>query len=228
MATADPKALTIKGRLSFPRFTHASAVDFNQKYSNFKAAPEDISSSFSVLLEQDQLNKLIAHIRDVFLPYAKQQAANGEKKDALDAKAISKIEAFLDGGDWADQPPYMPIKPLNPKYAGDTPECVAVLEVKGPKGADITLKARVENEQQLAVPDPDILAFPVIQPLHKTVFEMYPGCYVAATLNLYAYFNNNGNFGIGAGAGTAVYMGNLEGERLGGGSGLNEDDIFED
>ena len=44
----------------------------------------------------------------------------------------------------------------------------------------------------------------------------------------FAGSNNNGNFGIGAGAGTAVYMGNLEGERLGGGSGLNEDDIFED
>ena len=229
-AGPNPKNITLRGRLSFPRFKHAEAVAFaaNSKFDSNKT-PEQISSSFTLLIEQDQLDKFKEHLLKVYLPYAEAQHKAGEKLDgALDDKAMKRIKAFLEDGDLDVQPPFMPIKSINEKYQDQTPECVARIDVKGPKGGDITLKARVENEQQMLVPDPDQLSFPVIKPLEQTVFDMYPGAYVAVTLNLFNYLNSASNFGIGAGGNTAVYMGNLEGERLGGGTDVNEDDIFMD
>ena len=69
---------------------------------------------------------------------------------------------------------------------------------------------------------------PTIVPLEKSVFQMYAGAYVAATLNLFAFESSSTINGISAGASTAVYLGNLEGERFGGGVDLDEDDIFMD
>ena len=228
--TPDPKNVTIRGRLSFPRFKHAEAVAFaaNSQFDKIKPA-DQIASSFTLLLEPDQKDKLLKHITDVYLPYAAEQHKNGEKRDgALDPKLISKIEKWIEAGDLTDAPPFMPIKAINEKYQDQTPECVARVDIKGPKAGDVLLKARVENETQLVVPDPDQLSFPVIKPLEQTVFEMYPGAYVAATLNLFSWAASTANFGVGAGANVAVYMGNLDGERLGGGTDVDENDIFMD
>ena len=224
------KRVTVKGRLSFPRFKHAEAVAFAaQSQFDSKKDPSEISSSFALLLEQDQVDKIVAHVRDKYLPFAKAQNAVGEKRDGkLDPKYIDKILKFMEAGDWSDAPPNFPIKAINPKYQDQTPECVARLEIKGPKGGDVLLKARVEDETQLVVPDPDLVTFPVVKPIEQTAFQMYPGAYVAATLNLYSYFSSNAIYGIGAGANTAVYLGNLHGEKLGGGGNdVNDDDVFD-
>ena len=54
---------------------------------------------------------------------------------------------------------------------------------------------------------------------------MYPGAYVAVTLNLYAY--HNGKLpGFSAGASVAVFK--ADGERFGGGTTVDEDEIFLD
>jgi hypothetical protein len=78
------------------------------------------------------------------------------------------------------------------------------------------------------IPDPDILTWPTIVPLDKSVFQMYAGAYVAATLNLFAFESSSSVNGISAGASTAVYLGNLTGDRFGGGVDVNEEDIFMD
>lgn len=227
---SDPKKVTIKGRLSFPRFKHAEAVAFAAKSSFDKDKdPSEISSSFTLLLEQDQLDKLVAKIRDEYLPFAEAQHAAKEKYDSkLTPAAIKKILAWLEAGDLEDKPPFMPIKAIKEEYQDATPECVARLDLKGPKGGDISLKARVESEDQLAVPDPDLMVYPALKNLNETVFEMYPGAYVATTINLYSYLSSVANFGIGAGVSSAVYLGNLEGEDLrGGGAAVDVDEMFD-
>lgn len=227
MAT-NPKSVTVYGRLSFPRFTMAEAIKGNEG-SKFPKKDADIAPEFNLLLEQAQLDKLIKHIDDVFLPYVEAQAAAKEKRDALDPKSVKKVRDFLAAGDWSDQPPFMPIKPVHEKTQPLAPEAVASLKITGPKGADVTLKATVYEEGQLLVPDPDdLLPYPKIKPIEETVFQMYPGAYVAATLNLFAFFSSNSIYGISAGANTAVYRGNLEGERFGGGVDIDEDAIFLD
>jgi len=228
MADKSPKTITIYGRLSFPRFTHAEAVAANKK-SNFPAANEaDVKPEFNLLIEQGQFEKLRDHIRDVFIPYAQEQYAKDPKsKDALDPKVVKKILQKLDDEDW-DGAPILPFKSISEKNAEAAPEAVASVKVVGSKGQDITLKATVYDESQLAVPDPDILTYPVLKNLKETVFNMYAGAYVAATLNLYAYFSSAAVNGISAGANAAVYRGNLEGERFGGGTDIDEEDIFLD
>jgi hypothetical protein len=227
MADKNPKQVTIKGRLSFPRFTHKEAVAANDKSKFKKADPNEVSSEFNLLIEQDQLDKLKDHILNVFLPYVEEQVAKKEKRDTLSAKLIQKIKDKIAQEDW-DGSPFLPMKPVSEKNAEAAPEAAASVKVTGPKGADITLKARVEDESQLVIPDPDILTWPTIVALDKSVFQPYAGAYFAATLNLFAFESSSTINGISAGANTAVYLGNLEGARFGGGVDVDEDDIFMD
>ena len=225
----SPKNVTIRGRLSFPVFTYAAALARNPQ-SQFPKKDEDVTPEFNLLIEQAQLDKLVAHIKDEFIPYAEAQNAAGEKTDGkIDPKFMEKIKAFIDAADWSDTPPNMPIKVLSDKNQESAPEAVASIKIIGSKMQDTTLKATVYDESQLVVPDPDVLSWPTIKPINETVFSMYPGCYVVVTLNLFAYFSSSSVYGISAAANTAVYMGNMNGERFGGGGvEVDEDEIFLD
>lgn len=221
----NPKTCTIYGRLSFPTFTAQEAFERSQKGKYPAKSVGEAQPDFQLLVEQAQFDKLVNHLEQVFLPYCVKQAAANEKRDVLTDKEVAKL---IDGikGDLADQMFNTPFKPVHEKTAPLAPECVAAIKVVGNKGVDMELKAIVNDEDELRVPDPDQLTWPIIKPIGQTVHSMYPGCYVAATLNLYAYHNDPKRPGIGAGAGTAVFK--MDGERFGGGTSVDEDEIFAD
>jgi hypothetical protein len=220
----NPKVVTIYGRLSFPTFTAQEAYDRSQKGQYPAKSVAEASPDFQLLVEQPQLDKLMKHVEYVFFPYCIEQSQNGEKRDVLDAAEVKKL---LDGlkGDLSDQTFNTPIKAIHEKTAPLAPECVATVKVIGNKGVDMELKAIVQDEEELKVPDPDQLSFPIIKPIGQTVHSMYPGCYVAVTLNLYAYHNGK-HPGFSAGGSTAVFK--MDGERFGGGTSVDEDEIFAD
>ena len=220
----NPKQVTIYGRLSFPNFTYAGALARNPK-SKFPKPDEDVTPDFNLLVEQAQLDKFVKHVTDLFLPYCLEQEAKGEKRDALDKKAVDKLMKLINAADWESQPPYIPVKVINDKTADLAPECVANVKISGNKGTDVELKAIVNDENELLVPDPDLLSFPVIRPIQQTVHQMYAGCYVAATLNLYA-FMSGALPGFSASAGVAVFK--ADADRFGGGVAVDEDEIFAD
>lgn len=224
MAPKNPKVVTIYGRLSFPIFSYQQAVARNTG-SKFAKAAEDVTPEMNLLVEQHQLDKLVKHVRDEFFPYCIEQSAKGEKRDALDKKEIDRLLKLIDSGDWESQPPYIPIKPVHEKTAEMVPEAVASIKVVGNKGVDMDQLAIVNNEQELLVPDPDLLTYPVIRPAGQTTHSLYAGCYTAATLNLYAYISGKLP-GFSASASAAVFK--ADGDRLGGGVTVDEDDIFDD
>jgi hypothetical protein len=102
---------------------------------------------------------------------------------------------------------------------------VAAIKVIGSKGDNMELRAIVQSEDELLVPDPDQLTYPIIKPIGQTVHSMYPGCYVAVTCNLYAYHNGK-HPGFSAGASIAIFK--ADGDRFGGGTAIDEDEIFAD
>jgi hypothetical protein len=224
MAPKNPKTVTIYGRLSFPNFDYAQAVARNAK-SQFPKAPEDVAPDFNLLVEQPQLDKLVAHVTGEFLPHCLDQSNKGEKRDALTKAEVDKILKIINKADWESQPPYIPIKPVSEKTAPLAPEAVANIKVMGNKGIDIEQKAIVTTEDELVVPDPDLLTFPVIRPIGQTVHQMYGGAYVAATLNLYAFISGKLP-GFSASASVAVFK--ADGERFGGGTAIDEEEIFLD
>jgi len=220
----SPKQVTIYGRLSFPTFTAQAAYDRSQKGSYPAADVASAAPDFSLLLEQAQLDKLVDHIETTFLPYCVQQEAAGEKRDVLTKKEADDLlkQIKSDGFDGVYN---TPIKPVHEKTAPLAPECVATVKVIGNKGVDIEQKAIVREEGELAAPDGSILTFPVIVPINESVHSMYPGAYVAVTVNLYAY--HNGKLpGFSAGGSTAVFRN--DGDRFGGGVTVDEDEIFLD
>ncbi len=220
----DPKRVTIYGRLSFPTFTAQAAYDRSQSGKYPAADVASASPDFQLLVEQAQLDKLRDHVTNVFFPYCVEQDKNDEKRDRLSKKETDDLLAQLNSADF-DGVYNMPVKPIHEKSAELAPECVAAVKVIGNKGNDIELKAIVNDEDELAVNDGDIVAFPLILPIDKTVHSMYPGCYVAVTLNLYAY--HNGKLpGFSAGGSVAVFK--ADAERFGGGVAVDEDEIFAD
>ena len=119
-----------------------------------------------------------------------------------------------------------PFKPVHEKTALLAPEGAATVKIVGNKGQNIDLKAIVNEESELAVPDPDIIKFPIIKPVGQTNHELYPGCYVATTINLYAYHNDPKRPGFSAGGTVAIFK--ADGDRFGGGVSVDEDAIFAD
>lgn len=220
----SPKTVTIWGRLSFPTWTAQEAYERNQKGTY---PTKDVASSapdFNLLVNDVQWAKFLKHATELFLPYCVDQANKGEKRDALDAK---EAQLLIDGitGDLSAQVYNTPAKAVSDKSAELAPEAVAQIKCIGPKGGDIDLKAIVNNEGELSVPNPDLLTFPVILPVGQSIHQFYPGCNVAATLNLYAY--KNGKLpGFSAGVSTAVFKG--DNERFGGSLSIDADEIFLD
>jgi hypothetical protein len=221
----NPKNVTLYGRLSFPVFSYTAAVERNAK-SNYPRPADEVAPEFHMLLEQAQYDKFKDHVTNVFLPNCLKRSNDGEKKDALNDKEIKRVLAVFK--DLENQPPYIPAKPMSEKTAELAPECVVSLKVVGVRGQDIVQKAIVTAEDQLTVPDPDIIWTPdyrTIKPINETVHQLFPGCYVAATLNLYAYISGSAP-GFSASAGTIVFRN--DGDRFGGGVAIDEDDIFDD
>ena len=224
MASKDPQTVTIYGRVSWPVWEIDKAIERNLK-SKYPQPQDKISAEFNLLVEPPQLKKLIDHITNEFLPFTAANKKAGQAKNALTDAEVARIQKLLDSADWDDQPPYIPIKTVPEATAELAPEAAAMIKIKGPQGADIILKAIAYNEDELKVPDPEIISFPVVKPLHQTVHQMYGGAYVAATLNLYAFINGKLP-GISAQASTAVFK--ADGDRFGGGTAIDEDEIFLD
>lgn len=223
MASTNPQNVTLYGRLSYPVFNHKDAVARNAKSSFPKADPNDVAPEFNILLEQAQLDKFLTHVKDVFLPYCLAQHTAGEKRNALDAAQIKRIMGVLD--DPENQPPYIPLKLVPEKTQELAPDAVYMLKVTGNKGTDVELKAVVNSEDELAVPDPDQLTFPVIKPLRQTVHNVYAGCYVAITANLYAFVSGKVP-GFSASSGVCIFK--MDADRFGGGGDIDEEEIFAD
>jgi hypothetical protein len=220
---ANEKTVTVWGWISFPEFTAQGAYTQSQKGTYPAADVASASPNFLLLLNDTQAEKFRKHVEDVFLPYVESQHKKGEKKDALSPAEVKLLLAAIE--DPANAVVNTPFKVISDKTAVLRPDAVAAVKCIGGKGTDIELKAIVNSEAELAVPDPDILSFPVIKPIAATTHQMYAGCQVAATLNLYAYKNGK-NPGFSAGVSVAVFR--ADDDRFGGSVGIDESEIFMD
>lgn len=220
---ANEKTVTVWGWISFPEFTAQGAYTQSQKGDYPAADVASASPNFLLLLNDTQAEKFRKHVEDTFLPYCEAQSKKGEKKDALTPAEVKLLLTAID--DPANAVVNTPYKVISEKTAVLRPDAVAAVKCIGGKGTDIELKAIVNSEAELAVPDPDILSFPVIKPLSATTHQIYAGCQVAATINLYAYKNGK-NPGFSAGVSTAVFR--ADDERFGGSVAVDESEIFMD
>jgi hypothetical protein len=220
----NPKTITVYGRLSFPTWSAQEAYDRSQKGKYPAKTVADAKPEFSVVLDQAQFDKIMGHIEKEFLPYCVQQHADGEKKDVLEKSEADTLLAGLKG-DLSKQTFNTPFKAVSEKTLELAPGSVAVLKAIGNAGVDLEQKAVVQSEDEMLIPDPDILSYPVIKPISKTVHSLYAGAYVGVTVNLYAYHNGK-HPGFSAGASVAVFK--ADADRFGGGMAVDEDEMFLD
>ena len=213
------KNITLTGRLSFPVWTMERAIALNAK-SKWPVDADQVACTFNMFLEKDQYDKLITHLKDVYLPWVVSQDG---KRGGLPQNEVDKLIEAIDKGDWLNTPFNFFIKGMKEKDLEVAPEAVAFIKVKGSVGQNLVQKAVVYGEDELLVPL-DIDSFPAIVPASQSVHELYAGAVVATTLNMYSFMSGK-NPGIGAGAPAVVFK--ADGEQIGG-TRLDEDEIFLD
>lgn len=223
MTDTDGKTGTYTGRLSFPTLTAKAAYELSLKGSYPATGPDTSSPSFQLLLNQTQFDKFVAQAEE-FLEQCVLNEAAGTKKDALTQKEVNDLLKDIKG-DLTDQRYNTPLKGVSDKTAELAPDTVAVLKVIGPKGGDIKVKAIVRDEKELAPTSDVIYTKPVILDIDETTHELYPGCVAKVTINMYAYRNGK-NPGFSAGGSIVVFS--ADDDRFGGGSALDEDEMFLD
>lgn len=206
MTSTNPQELTIRGRLSWPTFSHAAAVKRNAKSDYPKADASEVKPDFSLLLTQVQADKLVAHLRDEFLPWAEEQGKKGERS-GLEAGQAKKLRKVLDEADWETEGIVNIIGPVHEKTAELAPEAVMQVKVSGQKGRDLPQKAIVRQQSELRVPDEELVipARGLILPVSDTNLELYPGSIVGATINLYAFVSGK-TPGIIASTAAAIFL----------------------
>lgn len=221
----NPQEITVRGRLSWPTWTYAEALKRNPK-SKFPKPDDEVKPSFSLLLGEAHAEKLVNHLKDVFLPWCLEQEKAGAKS-ALTAAQVKKVTRILDEADWETDGVFGLIKAVHEKSRDLAPEAVLELKVNGFKKRDIELKAVVKDESQLANPTDDLIipARGLILPVEDTKLELYPGSIVASTINLFAFVG--AQVGITASASTAVFVGDAD-RFGGGGNAIDEDEMFMD
>ena len=227
MATVTPQNVVVRGRLSFPSFTVLQALALNERGKpQYKKPVDKVRPSFSLVVEQAALDKLITHLVDVLLPWSEQQFA-AKEKGGLEPKLMTKLKKIIDAGDWENDPVLGLIKPVHEKTAPLAPEGVATVKVNGYAGTDIIQKAIVRELDELQNPLDDIIipSRGKIMPIEDTKLELYPGSIVSTEINLFP-FETSGQPGITGSASTVVLVGDAE--RFGGGGALDEDSIFMD
>lgn len=220
----DPQTVTITGRLTFPTFGMTEAIARNTT-SQYPKAADKIAPEFNLFLEQAQLDKLIRHLRDEFIPFAVERARHKETRNIVSDKHQKRLLDSLEEADWAEQPPFLPIKAIPVKSSELVPEAVAMLKVTGRAGQDIHQKAVVTGIDDLTHGTSQPVSYPAVMPIKNTVFSLYSGCRAAATLNLYAYVAT-GSPGISAQATTIVFKG--DDTPFGGGVDIDEEELFLD
>lgn len=224
------KKHNVRGAVTYSQFTMPEALAQNAKSDpKYKKTDDKVAPTVQLLLDQAQLDKIIAHIVDTYLPEAVRRHNAGESRDAFDAKMAKKIETAITSGqanDWDVAPPHLPVKKVYAKTLEAAPWAVGTLRFAGTVGKDIEQLARVNNESELKVPDPDVLDYPILRPIGQTIHELYPGAWAYATLNLSGFNMSATNYGISAYANTIVFL--EDRDRLGGGVAFDAEDVFMD
>lgn len=215
------KEITVFGRLSFPLFTAEQAFQ-NSQGSKFPAkSVGDAKPSFNLVLGQEQHDKLLNHIKTVFLPYVIEQG-KANARDGLTEKDVAKLIKELDEN-FDDPSLNLPFREASEKTKDLDPEAISTMKVIGNAGVDIVQKAIVSSEDELVDMANPPSKFKAIVDMKDSVFDMYPGCNVGVTVNLYAYLNGK-NPGFSAGGSTVVFRG--DNDRFGGGTAVDADAMF--
>lgn len=225
MNEKNPQNITVRGRLSWPVWTIAEALKRNPK-SKFPKPDDQVKASFNLLLGETQFEKLADHLKNVFFPWCIEQEKAGQKS-GLTAAQVKKLTRNIDEADWETDSVFGLLSAVPEKSAELAPEAVVNLKVNGTKGRDLEQKAVVKDEEQLKNPTGDLVIPPrgLILPVADTNLELYPGSICAATINLFAFVGAQP--GVTASAGAVVFV--QDADRFGGGgTTIDEDDIFMD
>lgn len=220
MAEIKAKYLaSFKGRLSFHvHDVDAALVEKNKgPFAKSNDTVADVSAYSTILLTAPQYERIKTQLIEFLGECAKLPKGEIKLTPAELKMLVRQIEA--------DEalPLNTPFKQLSEKTLELWPECVAAVKLLSPRGQSFVEEAIVRNEDDLKVPDPDRIGFPLQLPLRESRFTMYNGCWVIAPLSFYTY-KNGANPGVSAGGTHIIFQ--RDDTPFAGGPGVDRDSIF--
>lgn len=227
--STKPAGMNVGGRLSFNHLTAQSAYDSAHRPGS-KLAPQyrpktvqDAKANFNLLLNKTGYERVKEHILEEVLPWFREQVQQGNPKIYITKDQIDTLEKHIKDDVYNERSGRTPFRPVDDKTAELAPATAAVMIIKAYRnGADIEQQAFVTDEEQL-VSKP--FSSKAIFPIKDTVFELYPGCYVKATISFWVGEASGDPF-ITANANAVVFW--KDADRFGGSSsdvdGMIEDD----
>ncbi len=182
----------------------------------------DAQANFTVLLNETGLGVVKEYILDKVLPWFEQEVKAGNGKITIDQDGIDLLRTNIKDNNFGKKMGSTPFRVPSEKTLELAPNSAASIQMKAYKrGTDIKLQAFVTAEEQLnSKPFSEKRIFP----LEDTIFELYAGCYVKATITFWAGAVN-GNPYLTASANSVVFW--KDGPAFSGG-GSDEEGMVED
>lgn len=189
MTIDKPEAKNIGGRFSYHSLTAQAAFDSaHRKDSKLKAQqrPEKVSdakANFTVLLNSSAMENIREYILKEVIPWFEQEIAAGNSKMTTDQDGVDRIRENLVNDAFREKIGTLPFRSPDEKTLDLAPNTAASLIVKAYRpGTDIKQEAFVSEEEHLiSLP----FSKKAIYPIEDTVFELYSGCYVKATVTFW-------------------------------------------
>lgn len=236
MALDKPEGLNIGGRFSYNSLTAQQAYDSAHR-ADSKLQPSmrpatvgDAKANFTVLLNKTGHDTVQEYILKNVLPWFRQEVKDGNPKITIDDDGLDILEKNIKDEKWNSKLGSIPFNNLNDKTKELSPNSYASIVLKAYRpGTDIKQEAFVTEEEQL-VSKP--FSKKAVFPIEDTVFELYSGCYVKATVTFWAG-SINGNPYLSASTNAVVFW--KDGDPFAGGGsdaeGMiegDDDDLFMD
>ena len=232
MTIDKPEAMNIGGRFSFHSLTAQAAYDSAHR-ADSKLLPtqrpdtvNDAQANFTILLNETGLEVVKEYILDKVLPWFEQELKAGNPKMTIDQDGIDLLRTNIKDNNFGKKMGSTPFRDPSEKTLELAPNTAASIQMKAYKrGTDIKQEAFVSEEEHLIS-----LPFSTkrIYPIEDTVFELYAGCYVKATVTFWAGAVN-GNPYLSCSANSVVFW--KDGASFAGGGTdeegmLADDDLF--
>lgn len=196
MALDKPEPINIGGILSYPTWTAQQAYDSAHRADSKlqpnqrPASVDQAKASVQILLNQSQLDKVVAHLIDVVLPYALEQGADGKQSFALDQSEADLLIKNIEDQNWRAKLGIIPFQPIGEATQEKAPNAVVGIQAKSYKGGQNIIKQAFVTEELQLVSKPFVK--PDIYNISDTVFDMVAGDFVKSTISFYVgVYNGN-------------------------------------
>lgn len=149
-----PKNLVLTGGLSFPIKSEDEIKLLQEWRAEKKLKKPKYADKIGVtlLLKEPQLEKIVKHLEDVYLPFVDVLYKNTDGEKGVEPEVVAALLKQVKARDWSDK--NLPIRELTAKdienNGGDECPYIAKVKINGPYESSFKVAAKIVREGQVS------------------------------------------------------------------------------